>query len=80
MRVLMALYEVDPAAANAVAVAVATHALAARHRRKPHQDCNRACHTEKFGNAMQITQENKSFSEANVVIEMASNLLTAGKS
>jgi hypothetical protein len=74
MRVLMALYEVDPAAANAVAVAMATHALAARHRRKPHQDCNRACHTEKFGNnVMQIIQENKSCPEAYVLIEIASN-------
>jgi hypothetical protein len=60
MRVLMALYEVGPAAANAVAVAVATHALAACHRRKPNEDCNRACHTEIFGyNVMQIIQENK---------------------
>jgi hypothetical protein len=74
MRVLMALYEVDPAAANAVAVAMATHALAARHRGKPHQDCNRACHTEKCGNVMQIIQEKKSCSEACAVIEIGGNL------
>ncbi len=76
----MALYEIDPAAANAVAVAMATHALAARHCRKPHQDCNGACHTEKFGNVTQIIQysirKQKSCSEAYVVIEIASTYKT----